>query len=236
MRTRLICSECAERSGGVGTYFVVTIREDGLYNGQCLNGHNLLIATQTLRYEMLFEIALNAIKDGYNREAVSSFSASVERFFEFSIRVFFRKNKSLQPHIFQEVWKTLSNQSERQLGAYISLCAVSFGEVPFLLPSGMVKFRNDVIHKGVLPNKQKALEFGESAYKVIQSCVQKLRDSCLDEINDELSAHVAQIAEGMGTQHPRLFQVTATALNVIEEIGNGYKPFSQILAAYGIQP
>ena len=78
---------------------MATIREGGLYTGKCPNGHDLLVTTQTLRHEMLFEIALNAIVDGYRREAISSFSAAVERFFEFAIRVL-AKNRKLTPQIF----------------------------------------------------------------------------------------------------------------------------------------
>src|SRR5271169_261384 len=107
MRTGLICPECAEAAGGIGTFFVETIREDGLYTGKCPKGHDLLIATQTLRHEMLFEIALNAIEDGYYREAVSSFAASIERFFEFAITVL-ASNRNVGPEVFDAAWKRVS--------------------------------------------------------------------------------------------------------------------------------
>jgi len=83
MKTFLACPECAQRTHGVANFFTETVRQDGLYNGKCPKGHELLIATQTLPHEMLFEIALNAIGDGYYREAVSSFAASVEVFMNF---------------------------------------------------------------------------------------------------------------------------------------------------------
>jgi hypothetical protein len=83
MKTLLACPECAQGTHGVVNFFAETIRQDGVYTGKCPNGHDLLIATQTLPHEMLFEIALNAIGDGYYREAVSSFAASVELFMNF---------------------------------------------------------------------------------------------------------------------------------------------------------
>ena len=218
----------------MGTFFVETIREDGLYTGKCPNGHDLLIATQTLRYEMLFEIALNAIKDGYHREAISSFAASVERFFEFAIRVLAR-NRGVVPAVVDNVWKLLSSQSERQLGAYVSLYALSFGEVPQSLSNPMVRLRNNVVHNGALPDRNDALKFGGAAYEVIQRGVQKLRASCLSDVNEELRAQVSRIAEKMGDRYPRTFQVTATALNIIEDVSTGYKPFHQLLAKRGIQ-
>jgi hypothetical protein len=228
MRTGLICPLCAEAAGGIGTFFVETIREDGLYTGKCPNGHDLLIATQTLRHEMLFEIALNAIADGYYREAVSSFAASIERFFEFSIAVL-ASTRAVAPEVFSAAWKKVSSQSERQLGAYVFLYVVSFGAVPQLLSNKMVELRNDVIHKGVLPERRDAVIFGAAAYEVIQIGMQKLRESCLADVNKILGQHVAKIAEKMGSRYPRTFQVTPTALNVIQDISAGYKPFDQLL-------
>ena len=223
MRTNLICPECAKATGGIGSFFIETIREDGLYTGKCPRRHDLLIATQTLRHEMLFEIALNAIIDRYHREAVSSFAASVERFFEFAVRVM-SLNRKVSPEVFDAAWKTVSKQSERQLGGYVFLYVISFGEVPSLLSSSMTKLRNDVIHNGVLPEQLDVLKFGRSAHEVIQAGMQKLRAGCLDDVNKILGQHVAKIAEKMGSRYPRSFQVTPTALNVIEDISAGFKP------------
>jgi hypothetical protein len=234
MRTNLICPQCAAAAGGVGAFFVETIRADGLYAGKCPKGHDLLIATQTLRHEMLFDIALNAIADGYHREAVSSFAASIERFFEFAITVL-ASDRNVAPEVFDVAWKKVSGRSERQFGAYVFLYALSFSEVPKLLPNKMIELRNDVIHKGILPEKSDALAFGEAAYEVIQAGIRKLRAACLSDVNKILGRHVAEIAAKIGGRYPRAFQVTPTALNIIEDISAGYKPFDQILSERGIQ-
>jgi hypothetical protein len=163
MRTNISCPECSTAAGGFAVFHVETIREDGLYTGKCPNGHDLLVATQTLRHEMLFEIALNAIIDGYRREAISSFAASVERFFEFSLRVLSR-NRQVPPQIFDVVWRVVSKQSERQLGAFVFLYAASFAEEPHILSNRMTELRNDVIHRGKLPDQKQVLEFGDAAY------------------------------------------------------------------------
>jgi len=228
MRINLICPTCAQVAGGVGTWFVETIREDGLYTGKCPNGHDLLIGTQTLPHEMLFEIALNAIVDGYNREAVSSFAASMERYFEFAIRVFASKS-GVTAGEFTEAWNTVSNQSERQLGAYIFLHLTEFGRPPHLLADKMTKLRNGVIHKGNLPDRSNAIKFGKAVHEVIQEGVRQLRSTLVDQVNKVLGEHVNQIAEKMGTTYPRTFQVTSTALNIIDDMSAGYKSFEQIL-------
>jgi|SRR5271166_6650804 len=235
MRTNLVCPQCAVAAGGAGTFFVETIRGDGLYTGKCPQGHDLLIATQTLRHEMLFEIALNAIRDGYHREAVSSFAASVERFFEFAIRVM-ASGRQVANGVFDDAWRVVSKQSERQFGAYIFLYVTAFTDMPCLLSNSVVELRNNVIHRGVLPEKKDALKFGNAAYDVIQSGIRKLRAACLDDVNKVLHEHVGRIAAKMENRYPRAFQATPTALNVIEDISNGYRPFQQLLVERGIQP
>jgi hypothetical protein len=233
MRINLICSTCAQAAGGVGTWFVDTIRADGLYTGKCPNGHDLLLGTQTLPHEMLFEIALNAIIDGYNREAVSSFTASMERYFEFAIRVFSSKS-GVTADVLAEAWKTVSNQSERQLGAYIFLYLTEFGTPPHLLGDKMTKLRNGVVHKGTLPDRTDAIKFGKAVHEVIQEGVRQLRSRLVDQLNKVLGEHVNGIAEKMGATYPRSFQVTSTALNIIDDMSAGYKSFEQILKERGI--
>lgn len=229
MKINIICPDCS--SDGFASFFLEMIRDDGLYTGKCPNGHDLLIATQTLRHEMLFEIALNAIRDGYFREAISSFAASVERYYEFAIRVFARSN-SVPADVMKDAWKQVSNQSERQFGAYVLLYACQFHQLPSLLSTKMVELRNDVTHKGKLPTREQAIKFGEAVYDVIQHGVCMLRQSFLEHVNAELGEHVSSIGAKMGKQYPRSFMVTPTALNIIEDVSNGYKPFHHILDDY----
>jgi hypothetical protein len=233
MRINISCPQCAQAAGGFAVFHLEEIREDGLYTGKCPQGHDLLVGTQTLRHEMLFEIALNAIVDGYRREAISSFAAAIERFFEFAIRVLAR-NQGVSAPVFAAAWKAVAAQSERQLGAFTFLYTVSFGEVPQLLTNRMVELRNDVIHRGKLPDQKQVLDFGAAAYDVIQTGVRKLRAACLDDVNAALGEHVGEIAKKMGSVYPRAFQVTPTALNVIQDISQGYPLFKDVLDRYGI--
>ncbi len=233
MRIKLICPECAQATEGFGSYFVETIREDGFYTGKCPNGHDLFLATQTLKHEMLFEIAVNAISDGYYREAVMSFAASMERYFEFAIRVIASATVPLTA--IDNAWKIVSKQSERQLGAYVFVYVLEYKEHPVILSNTMTEIRNNVAHKGSIPERGKAIAFGNAVYEIIQKGVQQLRATKQREVDGVLSEHVAKIAEKMGTQYPRAFVVTPTALNVIENILSGYKPFAELLRERGIQ-
>ena len=233
MRINIICPQCSQATGGYAVFHVEEIREDGLYTGKCPNGHDLLVGTQTLPHEMLFEIALNAIVDGYRREAISSFSSSVERFYEFSLRVLAKHHK-VDAGVFSQAWNIVNRQSERQLGAFVFLYTASFGEPPVTINTKMVELRNNVIHKGALPNNDDVLKFGASAYDVIQNGIKKLRDACIDDVNAALGDRVTEISSKMGSQYPRSFQVTPTALNVIEDISAGYKSFNDVIACYRI--
>jgi hypothetical protein len=233
MRINLVCPECAQATGGVGTWFVDTIRDDGFYDWKCPNSHDLFIGLQTLRHEMLFEIALNAMVDHYYREAVSSFAASMERYFEFAIRVISQKH-GVQGTVFDEGWKRVSSRSERQIGAYIFLHMVEFGNPPRLLSNKLTEFRNDVIHNGLLPQKKETIAFGEAVYEVIQEGIRHLRETHRDFVERVLGEHVARVTEKMGSRYPRTFQVTSTALNVIDDTSGGYMPFGQLLGDRGI--
>jgi hypothetical protein len=61
-----------------------------------------------------------------------------------------------------------------------------------------------------------------------------LRATDLDQVNAVLGEHVAEIAKKMGSAYPRTFQVTSTALNIIDDVSTGYKPFDQLLRERGI--
>lgn len=61
----------------------------------------------------------------------------------------------------------MSNQSERQLGAYIVSYSYSFGNVAPLMAKSMTKFRNSVIHKGEFPTREKTIEYAGAVLKLI---------------------------------------------------------------------
>jgi hypothetical protein len=233
MRTSIVCNECSQLNHGWAVFYLDTIRDDGVYIGKCPKGHTNAVATQTLRHEMLFEIALNAISDRYYREAISSFAASVERYYEFSIRVI-AKHKRLSQDVLEQSWRLIAAMSERQTGAYMLLYAAAFDKVAPSLNQEMTKLRNNVIHKGVLPELGDVISFGEASYNVIQTGIQNLRATCLEEVNRQLVEHMQQTSQKFGDKFPRSTQVTPTALNVIQDISGGYKPFPQLLVERGI--
>ena len=97
MRLLIPCMQCFQELGAQMGHpndecARVEICDDGKYEVTCTRGHKETVILQQQKFEILFEIGAHAIIDGYYREAVSSFAASLERFYEFSIKAFLAIN------------------------------------------------------------------------------------------------------------------------------------------------
>lgn len=80
-------------------FITLEFRDDGCYGVCCSRGHTSVTILQEQKFEILFDIGANAIIDGYYRESISSFTSSLERFYEFCIKVFCEKNPQLFPKL-----------------------------------------------------------------------------------------------------------------------------------------
>jgi hypothetical protein len=140
----------ADSSPSYTTY--VELRDDGRYEFTCKRGHTTVTVVQQQKFEILFDLGAYAILDGYYREAVASFTSSLERFYEFFIKAYLLDG-GIDKSVFDEAWKNVSQQSERQLGAFIFLYCQAFSEEPSLPRQKYIKFRNEVMHKGKIPNR-----------------------------------------------------------------------------------
>lgn len=196
MKLLLFCSQCHLDNGQLSLHRV-EVRDDGIYSITCSAGHESYSVLNAQKCELLFEIGANAIIDGYYREAVSSFASSLERFYEFCIRVM-AQNGDFDSSKFANCWKIVSKQSERQLGAFSFLWFYHFKEPPKMLPNSQVEFRNSVVHKGKIPNREKAVKFGDAVLAVVSDCIQKIQSNGFeDQIRnvrfDRLSEQVLHI-------------------------------------------
>jgi len=183
MVVRLFCPKCAYAvSKSLVDYAEIDVpvpmsrlSDSGKYEVVCGHGHTSIVVVNNLKFELLFEIGINAIVDGYPREAVSSFSAALERFYEFYWRVAMI-HLSVSEEAITAAWKTLSRQSERQLGAYVVSSLALKKEPPCLLnPNRETEFRNNVIHKGYVPTDQEAIDFGDAVMALIMQELENLR-------------------------------------------------------------
>lgn len=215
MRLTLSCMQCLQEQGRPNGASRVEIRDDGCYKAICPSGHTTATVLQQQKYEVLFEIGVNAILDGYYREAVSSFTSSLERFYEYAIRIFLEESSG-SDELFQVTWKNVSNMSERQLGAFIFLWATHFKESPILLHQDMTKFRNDVIHKGKIPSRDEAVKYGEAVLAVLRPKIQKVNNTFAEQARNSNFRHMqASVGKADGQHVSSMFIVTA--LNHVPE-------------------
>jgi hypothetical protein len=154
----------------------IDLNDTGTYEGTCVNGHALKAIMPQFIFELLSEIGLNAIYDGYYREAVSSFASCLERFYEFYIKLICTKN-AINAKNMETTWKKVNNQSERQLGAFMFIYLVETGQEVPVLDQEMISFRNKIIHKGEIPDKAKTIGFAQSVLDVINKILIPLKMS-----------------------------------------------------------
>ncbi len=167
MKINLPCVLCSHESNGEeAVYATVDLNDVGFYKFTCKNGHTPNIAFQKHKFEILYDVGAYAIIDGYYREAVSSFSAAIERFYEFYLTAI-SKVRTIDQNEFVASWNIMAKQSERQLGAYIITYLFEHNIKPNILSNDERKFRNDVIHQGKYPTREEALEFGQRVYDLL---------------------------------------------------------------------
>jgi len=176
IKISVFCPEClpTNTATGYGTIdAIVELNDKNFYTVKCLNGHTANFRLQQEKFELLFDQGAMALLDGYSRESVASFASSLERFVEYFLKtVCFHKN--LPYADYEKTWKGVSKQSERQIGAFYFMQLMEWGKLLFSLDEQKVKFRNQVIHQGYIPNSDEAIDYGEYVLKFICSCIKEL--------------------------------------------------------------
>ena len=151
----------------------------------CNNGHKTAMLHRNRKHQILFESGCLAFLDNYTNEAVSSFSAALERAYEFFIRVAYRK-LGVSYSLIESSWKQVAVQSERQFGAFALMYPVVAGE-SFELPQKITELRNKVIHRGYIARSDEVYKFAETVFLLIQKIVQVLSDKYSVEMWEEIN-------------------------------------------------
>jgi hypothetical protein len=198
LHIEISCNVCSnEKSKGDSPFVqysrLCSVRDDGIYEWECPEGHRSITVLRTPKHEVLFTIASNALLDGYFREAIASFAASLERFYEFAIRVICR-SKSISQTDFEECWTKLP-RSEGQLGAFTILWFVEMGVCPNLLSNSKTKFRNEVIHQGKIPTYEECIKFGKAVINVISPVEHMLIEKYPDSHKNECFSLADSVGE-----------------------------------------
>lgn len=176
MKVEIPCSKCREVNK-------VELNEEFLFHytcSYCGSKENSKLSLE--KYQVLFDLGIVCLKNGYYKEAVSDFASALERCYEFAIKMMLKKN-DIDEDTFNNVWKEVKSQSERQYGAFIMLYASNIKEV-FKVDKKKVEFRNNIIHKGIIPTFDETYEYAKYVYNSIYSIILNLlKNKYLDNYN-----------------------------------------------------
>ena len=190
----------------------VEVQESGAVDTLCIKGHHNKFTIRNLRHELLFESGISALRDGYYREAVANFASALERYLEFQIRVLVAyQNPTVNQAEFTKVWKQMSKQSERQVGAFWMAYFSAFNEAPtpfdkrFLDKRNInlgiegndpVHFRNIIIHQGSFATYNQAVSYGEAVSRYIANLVDTGIELAGVGYNNKYLAALIHVAHG----------------------------------------
>jgi len=183
MREFTSAHERGEQAPTPELFLAGRMQDSGAVFVECSKGHRSAVVYNHHRYEVLFTSGTAAYQDGYSNEAVSTMAASLERAFEFFVRVYSRK-LSIEPETIDAFWKLVSRQSERQLGAFLVLWLQDTGE-PFRIPQDLTELRNKVLHQGYIPSESETHRFAEQVFALLKTIVNRLQATASHEISRE---------------------------------------------------
>jgi hypothetical protein len=208
MKYFFLCGKCLELEnerkdekdqGKEDIFHFTNLNNDGIYFIKCKVGHETYYVDQSLRFQNLFHSGCYALLDGYHRESISSFAASLERFYETIIKVLISKS-SVDAKAQESAWKTIKRQSERQLGAFVYLFLREYSKMPRLLTDADVKVRNDVVHMGHIPTYEEAIAFGEAVVNIqrlnLLDVLEKDKGQWIIEFGKEIVEKQKKVPEG----------------------------------------
>jgi len=159
MRHYTYCHQCAEEKLGTDIIAIGEINSNLTSICECPNGHRFISGLMHELFDVLYLSALDSFSNGSYSESVMSFTASLERTYEFFIKVtLLKEGIKLEP--IDLYWNELKNQSERQLGSFHSQYLKAAG-IPWKLDNKMVSFRNNVIHKGYIAIGEEVKKYAE---------------------------------------------------------------------------
>lgn len=200
MRLYLICMACFQEKGKPDTTtYPADLLDEGIANFECRFGHKSRYMIQAFKFEILAEVAVTAIADGYYREAVTSFTSALERFYEFYAKILL-KSKGIEKDQIDAFWKRLARQSERQFGAFNMVYLIEEEKPPNVLSDTEVSFRNKVIHQGRVPTRKEAVEYGQKVVDVINEALETIKtkhpDTLEKRVFEDLNVKTSTASHG----------------------------------------
>lgn len=152
----------------------VNLDNNQFYQFTCPEGHLNFAIQGNNKFEILYELGIQAFNDGYFREAVTNFASAVECFHEYCIMMFLTPKSLEEFSIAVENQKVIAKYSERQYGAFFILFIKFINFIPPVLDEKFLKkhmlklsvnnpinFRNNIIHQGYIPTKEECISYAK---------------------------------------------------------------------------
>lgn len=208
--------------------------DDRVVRTKCNQGHDMAIIVRAPKFEVLLESGADALNLGFTLEASSSFSAALERFYEFSINVIL-KRRGMNEDVYKEMFKAMSRQSERQLGSFLVLHALIFGEA-YVPNKKVIEFRNAVIHKGTIPTPVEAKKYCSLVYAEIYKIGMLLKDRCKREVElaleQDFKARESKVSKEVrvhSVQKSSIYNILGDNKATFEEALDNYNNFNKTI-------
>lgn len=190
MKVYCPCMQCILESNGKrhsASYLIP--RNDGCYFVKCEAGHEQTFVLQDEKFQVLFEMGVDSFINELYRETVFNIASALERFHEFCTKVFLTKdNVSEQQQT--DTWRLVASQSERQYGAFCYTYLLTFYEVPPKVANKNIEFRNDVIHKGLIPEKSQVIDYSQEMLEYMNKILTLMQTRCADAVNSVMMNRV----------------------------------------------
>lgn len=129
-----------------------------VFQVKCHNSHRHNFQFQGSLYEVMLDSACLSIYDGYYRSAILDCESAYERFREYFVKRCLIHQKIGKKSI-KNLWQSIDNNSEAQIGAYNLLLTMNNIEIPNELNHERKRLRNKYLHGGSIPSKQDAIDY-----------------------------------------------------------------------------
>ncbi|PRX21187.1 hypothetical protein B0G75_13144 [Paraburkholderia sp. BL18I3N2] len=199
-----VCLECNPDGSSVANSVLSSVLldlrsdGDGRYRSECSRGHQQIVALRQQKFEILFELAAYAIRDGHYRQSVSSCTASLEAFHEFFLRAMAYQS-GIRKERFDAAWKLLGispqNRQEAYLLNYRNFCA----RPPVLLSPLQIAWKDSVMQKGKMPKREECVTFGQAVLHVLQTAMGDAKDAFPNGVKQAMQEYVTAAQQRAST-------------------------------------
>lgn len=164
MKIRYVCPKCKE-----GSVVMDVEIDESFFSGKmitCANDHEYFFISKSPRFQFLLQRGIESYLQGFYFESFHTLYSAYEAYKkEFVAAHLFNETKNLD--IAKQMLNKL-DRSERLEGAYISsFISLSNGKMPNGLSRSAIELRNNIVHKGTIPDNKSCEKIGNAIFKFI---------------------------------------------------------------------